>query len=114
MDVYQNKMFVEEGSSYIVPKPSEQLTRINYLVLGLVGETGEFAEKLKKILRDKGSIITPEDESLLRKELGDIYWYWSAINFELGFSGEETVKQNLDKLMDRIKRSKIQGSGDER
>lgn len=114
MDSYQQKMFIEEKDSYIIPQPSKNLSKVNYLVLGLIGETGEFAEKLKKILRDKDSIITPEDESLLRKELGDIYWYWSAINFELGFSGEETIKQNLDKLMDRIKRSKIQGSGDER
>lgn len=114
MDDYQKKMFVEEKDSYIVPTPTEQLARVNYLVLGLVGETGEFTEKLKKILRDKFSVVNEEDSRLLQKELGDIYWYWSAINFELGFSGEDTVQQNYDKLMSRIQRSKIQGSGDER
>lgn len=114
MDSYQKKMFIEEKDSYIVPAPTGQLARVNYLVLGLVGETGEFTEKLKKILRDKSSVINEDDFRLLQKELGDIYWYWSAINFELGFSGEETIKQNYDKLMSRIERSKIRGSGDER
>jgi hypothetical protein len=40
-----------------------------YPTLGLLGESGEIAEKIKKIFRDKTGIISTEDTDLLKKEL---------------------------------------------
>jgi hypothetical protein len=54
-----------------------------YPALGLCGESGELCEKLKKIQRDKGGIISEEDKTLLLKEVGDVCWYLAAIYSEL-------------------------------
>lgn len=48
-----------------------------YVSLGLIGETGEVAEHIKKMMRDDGFSMTPERHDKLVKELGDVMWYWS-------------------------------------
>ena len=81
-------------------------------ILGLVGESGEVAEKLKKYLRGDYTI----DELIvhLEKELGDVLYYYAMICHEFTIDPEEVMKANLDKLADRQKRGVIQGCGDER
>jgi NTP pyrophosphatase (non-canonical NTP hydrolase) len=56
---------------------------VNYPLLGLAGETGEIAEKVKKILRDKEGIVSEEDKLELKKELGDVLWYLSNLSYDL-------------------------------
>jgi NTP pyrophosphatase (non-canonical NTP hydrolase) len=85
-----------------------------YLVLGMVGETGEVAEKIKKILRDKQGIITEHDQTELRKELGDVLWYLSNLATELGLSMDDIAKLNIEKVMSRKERNVIHGQGDNR
>ncbi|MGC9031536.1 MAG: nucleoside triphosphate pyrophosphohydrolase family protein [Minisyncoccia bacterium] len=85
-----------------------------YPVLGLVGESGEVAEKIKKIIRDKKGIIKKEDKEEIKKELGDVLWYISQIATELKISLEEVALTNLKKLFSRMKRNKLSGSGDNR
>ena len=46
-------------------------------LLGLVGETGEIAEKFKKVYRDKQGAWTVDDKMAMEKELGDVLWYIS-------------------------------------
>ncbi|MEK7565371.1 MAG: nucleoside triphosphate pyrophosphohydrolase family protein [Patescibacteria group bacterium] len=87
---------------------------IIYPTLGLMGETGEVAEKVKKILRDDNGIVTKEKREDLKKELGDVLWYLSQISTELKFSLEDIAKTNIEKLSSRLKRGKIHGSGDNR
>lgn len=53
-----------------------------YPVKGLIGETGELAEKLKKIERGDPNTSTDEYIELIKKEIGDVLWYCSAIAFE--------------------------------
>ena len=85
-----------------------------YPTLGLVGESGEVAEKIKKILRDKNGAIDYESKLALKKELGDVLWYLSNLCDELGFSLNDVAKKNLEKLNLRLTRDKISGSGDDR
>lgn len=83
-------------------------------VLGINGEAGEVAEKVKKIIRDKNGEINDEDKKELAKELGDVLWYLAVFAHDLGFSFETVAQQNLDKLQSRQKRGVLGGAGDNR
>jgi|SRR5690606_6317242 len=85
-----------------------------YATLGLVGEAGEVAEKLKKILRDGNFEIGEAEKQDLLRELGDVQWYVVDSADELGSSGEEVARMNIDKLKSRKERGVLQGSGDNR
>jgi NTP pyrophosphatase (non-canonical NTP hydrolase) len=85
-----------------------------YPALGLGGETGEVLEKIKKVIRDNNGQITPEIKESLKKEMGDILWYLSALASELGVSLDDIAAANIDKLYSRKDRGKLQGSGDNR
>ena len=83
-------------------------------VLGLVGETGEIAEKIKKSQRNNDGIISKTDREALLKELGDVLWYLSAIAHYLGEPLEAIAETNLGKVLDRKSRGVVRSSGDER
>lgn len=85
-----------------------------YPVLGLVGEAGEVAEKIKKVLRDKEGIVDEESREKITKELGDVLWYLSQTATELNLSLEEVANNNIEKLKSRQERGKLQGEGDNR
>ncbi len=83
-------------------------------VLGLTGEAGEVAEKLKKIIRDKNSLVSEEDKVELAKELGDVLWYIAVFAHDLGVPLDQIAQQNLDKLKSRQARGVLGGQGDNR
>lgn len=85
-----------------------------YPTLGLTGESGEVAEKIKKILRDKENKIDEENRGELKKELGDVLWYLSQLCTELGLDLEEVADFNLKKLTSRKERNVLHGAGDNR
>ena len=85
-----------------------------YPTLGLVGEAGEVAEKVKKVIRDKNSIFDEESKLAIKKELGDVLWYLSNLCTEFNFSLEDVALNNLEKLKLRASKGKICGSGDDR
>jgi NTP pyrophosphatase (non-canonical NTP hydrolase) len=87
---------------------------IVYPTMGLTNETGELAGKIKKIFRDKQGVIGPEDREELKKELGDILWYFTQICTELDLTLEEVAEANIEKLFSRLERGKIGGDGDDR
>jgi len=87
---------------------------IVYPVLGLNGEAGEVADKLKKIMRDKEGFVSDEDRFSIIKELGDVLWYINAVAYELDTTLEYIAKTNIDKLLRRLESGTIQGSGDDR
>lgn len=80
-----------------------------YPALGLVNEAGEYAGKIKKILR--GDTNTTEAAAA---ELGDVLWYLAACAKALGVDLNQIAQQNLDKLADRAARGVLKGSGDNR
>lgn len=83
-------------------------------VLGINGEAGEVAEKLKKIIRDKDSQISDADRQELAKEVGDVLWYLAVFAHHLGLEFDDVAQANLDKLQSRKQRGVIKGSGDNR
>ena len=85
-----------------------------YPTLGLVGEAGEVAEKVKKVIRDKNGIFDEESKKGIKKELGDVLWYVSNLCNEFDFKLEDVAYQNLEKLKLRAAKGKISGSGDDR
>ena len=85
-----------------------------YPVLGLAGESGEVAEKVKKIIRDKGGLIDEETREALKKELGDVLWYVSQLATEFGLKLDDVAEGNIEKLYSRLERGMINGDGDNR
>jgi NTP pyrophosphatase (non-canonical NTP hydrolase) len=84
-----------------------------YPVLGLVGETGEIAEKIKKYLRgDKKLNFNFKVD--LEKEIGDVLWYMAQLATELGLSMDSIASKNISKLKSRERRGVLKGSGDNR
>lgn len=84
-----------------------------HLLLGLVGESGEIAEKVKKVIRDENSDFSKLDE-LFEKELGDVLWHIAVLAAYFDIPLEKIAQQNIDKLASRSARGKIGGSGDNR
>lgn len=87
---------------------------IVYPTLGLAGEAGEVAEKVKKLMRDDGGVMTQERRASLAGELGDVLWYVAQVATEAELDLQEIAQGNLDKLLSRQERGVLSGSGDER
>jgi len=85
-----------------------------YPTLGLCGEAGEVADKVKKVIRDRGGDFSPEVRQALELELGDVLWYVAQLATELGLELEQVARTNLDKLASRAARGVIGGEGDDR
>jgi NTP pyrophosphatase (non-canonical NTP hydrolase) len=89
-----------------------------YPTLGLVGEAGELAEKVKKLMRDKAMFtpadVTDEVKAEVLKELGDVLWYTAQLATEFGVNLDQVAEQNMEKLKSRMERGKITGDGDNR
>ena len=104
----------------------------SYMMLNLMGEVGEFASKVAKMVRkgqveidtmdDKTSDLFPmmslpqwvyiQDE--LKKEAGDILWQLSGLCHVMGWDLEDVAQGNLRKLASRKERGVIDGDGDNR
>jgi NTP pyrophosphatase (non-canonical NTP hydrolase) len=87
---------------------------IVYPTLGLAGEAGEVAEKVKKLLRDDGGVLSEERRAALAGELGDVLWYVAQVATEADLDLAEIAQANLDKLRSRQERGVLSGSGDQR
>ena len=92
-------------------RPNDRLAR---LALGVCGEAGELAEKVKKLMRGDGGGYISEIRDDLEKEIGDVLWYLAVMSFELYTHLDRVAALNLEKLDSRDKRGMIKGSGDDR
>jgi len=102
----------QEGARKTAIYPEE--SQIIYPTLGLTGEAGEVADKVKKVIRDNSGEFSDEKKKQIALELGDVMWYAASLSHDLGYTLEEICQMNLDKLASRMQRDKIHGSGDER
>ena len=84
---------------------------LEYLTLGLVGEAGEVANKIKKVIRDK-KIFRSEVE--IASEIGDVLWYCAMLADYLDTNLGKIMEDNIDKLQSRKSRGTLGGSGDQR
>lgn len=89
--------FQKESTRTAVYQKQKSIDGLTYAVLGLVGEAGELANKLKKHLR-VGSAV---DNDVLADELGDVLWYISAVANEIGYDLSAVAEMNLEKLKQR-------------
>ena len=85
-----------------------------YPPLGLTGEAGEVADKVKKVIRDRGGEFDADTREAIKLELGDVLWYVAQLASELGYDLNEVADANLQKLSSRAARGRIGGSGDQR
>ncbi|MDP9377615.1 MAG: nucleoside triphosphate pyrophosphohydrolase family protein [Actinomycetota bacterium] len=85
-----------------------------YPTLGLCGETGEVAEKVKKMVRDDDGKLSDQRREALSYEMGDVLWYLAQLATEAGLELDEIAGANLEKLRSRQQRGALHGSGDER
>ena len=85
-----------------------------YPALGLAGEAGEVADKLKKVIRDNDGVLTDSVRDAVAKEIGDVLWYVAVLAHELDYDLNTIAQNNLDKLASRQERGVLTGSGDNR
>ena len=88
---------------------------LEYLTLGLTGEAGEIANKVKKLIRDGADVEGYNDKlQQIAMELGDVLWYCAMLANEVDANLGRVMEANLHKLADRKSRGVIGGSGDNR
>lgn len=92
-------------------------SRLMTSAIGMLAESGEFAEIMKKILF-QGKVMNEDNRFHMKRELGDVLWYWIQGCIALGYEPEEVMKENIKKLESRypngfeIARSEKREEGD--
>ena len=95
-------------------KTSVKGDKILYPVLGLCGESGEIAEKFKKMYRDKNGEVDDVFKTEVIKELGDVMWYIAELCTVLNVELSTVAEKNIEKLYSRKDRGQLHGNGDNR
>jgi len=96
---------------------SIKTARLLTAALGLGSETGEFVEIVKKMLL-QGKPPSEDNIFHMKRELGDIMWYWTTACASLDLDPFEVISENQKKLEARygekfeIKRSEVRKDGD--
>tara|TARA_Y100000361_G_scaffold53426_1_gene46673 strand:+ start:268 stop:663 length:396 start_codon:yes stop_codon:yes gene_type:complete len=76
------------------------LPRLMTAAIGMLAESGEFAEVMKKIIF-QGKEFNEDERFHMKRELGDVLWYWVQGCLALGYTPEEIMKENIAKLEKR-------------
>ena len=88
---------------------------LEYITLGLTGEAGEIANKVKKLIRDGADEETLEQKKIeIGYELGDVLWYCAMLAREVDINLGHIMEKNIEKLHSRKERGTLGGSGDNR
>ena len=85
--------------------------------VGMQAESGEFSEVIKKIIF-QGKPFTEDERFHLKRELGDVLWYWVQGCKALGYTPQQVMEENIRKLESRypngfeVVRSEVRKVGD--
>lgn len=97
---------------------SVQVARLMTAVIGMMAESGEFAEVVKKKIFQADTPFSEAEIFHMKRELGDVLWYWCQGCMALGFTPEEVMQENIKKLEQRypngfeVVRSEVRKEGD--
>jgi NTP pyrophosphatase (non-canonical NTP hydrolase) len=114
MSDYTFSEYASKAASTALYPGRKSFLGVMYCALGAAGEAGEIANKVKKIMRDDGMVVTPEKRDALKREVGDVLWYLSQLAYELEFELGDSAQENNAMLASRKERGTIHGSGDNR
>lgn len=114
MDLNEYQEQASHTASFEGMEVDKTLHPLLYVTLGLTGEAGEVAEKVKKMLRNDNGVLSEEKRIAIKHELGDVLWYISQAARLLDFSLSDIAQANIDKLKDRRARGVIKSEGDNR
>ena len=111
IDLNRYKEFVEQVTSDASNNTNDMVARLNELdninpallltaAIGLAAEGGEFAELPKKIVF-QGKPCDEDTIFHMKRELGDIMWYWVNACRALGLDPNDVIEENVRKLESR-------------
>jgi len=107
-------MTVKEYEDFMSTSKVYKCLPIIYPILGMNGEAGEAAEKVKKCLRDNDGIFGGQIKKDIMKELADVLWYiWAAAD-DMGYSLSDVMDIGIKKVKERQETNTVHGSGDNR
>ena len=94
------------------------MARLMTALIGMMAESGEFAEVVKKKVFQADSKFSNDEIFHMKRELGDVLWYWVQGCKALGFTPDEVMDENIRKLEKRypngfeVVRSEVREQGD--
>ena len=94
------------------------MARLMTALIGMMAESGEFAEVVKKKVFQADTQFTSDEIFHMKRELGDVLWYWVQGCIALGFTPDEVMDENINKLDKRypngfeVIRSEVREEGD--
>ena len=113
IDFIKYAKFVNEVTSFESKENSVFFERLEYLkekkfpterlltaAVGMSAEAGEFTEVIKKMIF-QGKPVNEENLFHLKREMGDIMWYFMQACMALDVSPEEIIEMNVEKLKSR-------------
>ena len=114
IDLNKYKQFVEQVTSLesndtdyltqrLIKQEQETIVNIALLLTGAIGlssEGGEFAEIIKKCIF-QGKPLDKDTRFHIKRELGDILWYWINSVRALGIDPNTVIEENVNKLKSR-------------
>ena len=113
----KNFMAFIDSTSKLDVQDNMNLPRVMTSAIGMLAESGEFTEVLKKMVF-QGKEFTEENRFHMKRELGDILWYWIQGCIALGYTPDEVMDENIKKLEARypngfeVARSESRQEGD--
>jgi NTP pyrophosphatase (non-canonical NTP hydrolase) len=89
--------YAEWAATVARPTFEARAQRLAYLGLGLIGEAGEVADTIRRLMRD-GAL----EEDRLLYELGDLIYHWVCLSAELGHSPATLLDKSRRNIEARV------------